>query len=246
MLAMMKSRKKQREAERLQSDSPGNQLDSTSSKGSPALKSPVCVLSSVGRSLSSVSPSSSLGLVKDRPGRRKRDAACTSILINHFEPLTTPTKKTELLNQVMQGVMGTERYDELKLAQACFASLQKFMAQIQLEKKTGVETTPRNIVEGAMLSTLPAKEDNLDRAYGRAIGLDPRAFSKVRARRDDPNSFCRSINLFEKKDRGASKNLRPAKDHAYEFWKRHANPRMLGSGVQCKVCIDYVLMIMMF
>jgi hypothetical protein len=146
----------------------------------------------------------------------------------------------------MQGVMGTERYDELKLAQACFASLQKFMAQIQLEKKMGVGTTPRNIVEGAMLSTLPAKEENLDRAYGRAIGLDPRAFSKVRARRDDPNSFCRSINLFEKKDRGASKNLRPAKDHAYEFWKRHANPRMLGSGVQCKVCIDYVLMIMMF
>jgi len=146
----------------------------------------------------------------------------------------------------MLGVMGTERYDDLKLAQACFASFQKFMAQIQLEKKTGVETTPRNIVEGAMLSTLPAKEDNLDRAYGRAIGLNRKAFRKIRARLDDPNSFCRSINLFEKKDRGPSKNLRPAKDHAHEFWKRHANPRMLGSGVKCKVCIDYVLMIMMF
>ena len=146
----MELRLREREAACLQSDSQGNQLDSASSKGSPALKSPVCVLSSVGRSLSSVSPSCSLGLVKDRPGRRKRDAACTSILINHFEPLTTPTEKTDLLNQVMQGVMGTERYDELKLAQACFVSFQEFMARIKLKRKIGVQTTPRNIVEGAI------------------------------------------------------------------------------------------------
>ena len=89
----MELRLREREAACLQSDSQGNQLDSTSSKGSPALKSPDCVLSSVGRSLS---PSCSMGLLKDRPGRRKRDAACTSILVNHFEPLTATREKTEL------------------------------------------------------------------------------------------------------------------------------------------------------
>jgi hypothetical protein len=58
----------------------------------------------------------------------------------------------------MLGVMGTERYDELKLAQSCFASFQQFMARIQREKKIGAQTTPRHIVEGAMLATLPVQE----------------------------------------------------------------------------------------
>ena len=225
----MELRLRAREAACLQSDSQGNQLDSTSSKGSPALKSPDCVLSSVGRSLS---PSCSMGLVKDRPGRRKRDSTCTSIMIDHFEPLTSQREKTDLLNQVILGVMGTERYDELKLAQACFVSFQEFMARIKLEKKMGLRTTPPDIVQGAMLAMLPGNEENLDRAYARAIGVDRKTFIKVRARRDDPNSFCRSINLFEKKDRGLSKNLRASKDHAYKFWKRNANPRMLGSGLK--------------
>jgi hypothetical protein len=113
--------------------------------------------------------------------------------------------------------MGTERYDELKLAQSCFASFQQFMARIQREKKIGAQKAPRHIVEGAMLATLPVQEEKLDRAYGRAIGLNRKAFLLVRARRDDQNSFCRSINVFEKKERGLSKNLRPSKDHAYEF-----------------------------
>ena len=224
----MELRLREREAACLQSDSQGNQLDSTSSKGSPALKSPDCVLSSVGRSLS---PSCSMGLVKDRPGRRKRDSTCTSMLMDHFEAHDT----ADLLNQVMLGVMGTERYDELKLAQACFVSFQEFMARIKVEKKMGLRTTPPDIVQGAMLAMLPGKEENLDRAYARAIGVDRKSFIKVRARRDDPNSFCRSINLFEKKDRGLSKNLRASKDHAYEFWKRNANPRMLGSGLKSQV-----------
>ena len=145
--AIIELRLREREAACLHSDSQGNQLDSTSCKGSPALKSPDCVLSSVSRSLS---PSCSMGLVKDRPGRRKRDSSCTSMLMDLLQPLTTEREKTDLLNQAMLGVMGTERYDELKLAQACFVSFQEFMARIKLKRKIGVRTTPRNIVEGAI------------------------------------------------------------------------------------------------
>ena len=86
MLATIESRERGREAACLQSDSQGNQLDSTSSKGTPTLKSPVGVLSSVGCSLS---PSCSLGLANGRLGREKRESKCTSMLIDHFEPLTT-------------------------------------------------------------------------------------------------------------------------------------------------------------
>ena len=175
----MELRLRAREAACLQSDSQGNQLDSTSSKGSPALKSPDCVLSSVGRSLS---PSCSMGLVKDRPGRRKRDSSCTSMFMDHFQPLRTEREKTDLLNQVMLGVMGTERYDELKLAQACFVSFQEFMARIKLKRKLVFEQRLVILSKGPLLATLPAKEESLDRAYGRAILVDPRTFIKVRAR----------------------------------------------------------------
>lgn len=174
------------------------------------------------------------------PGRTKRNETALAIASTHFEPLLDASSKGMLLDRIIELVAGKDGFERMRLGLAALDSLQKFEIMAHTESRLNYGTS--DLVIGAHMATLPDAKLKLDSAYSRLTGLHHMHIPKIRERLCNPDSFYSSTGLFQYKPRGLAKTKAVCKEHAIAFWKRNAQPRMLGSGTsRCRVSLLHVL-----